>query len=115
MFFISSAALPEVRREAQREWRKLEKMVAKRARREYEFDTPAMAKSQDRGPRRQLQKPHPAKALAMGMEILKKDEAEQLDHATRWKYLGVLGNLSRLLDSRDKWMGDQDRSKPKVW
>jgi hypothetical protein len=51
----------------------------------------------------------------MGMEILKKDEAEQLDHATPLKYLGVLGNLSRLLDSRDKSMGDQDRSEPKVW
>jgi hypothetical protein len=86
-----------------------------------EFDAPAKPKkSQDRGPRRQLQKLHPAKALAMAMEILKKDEAEQdpakkLDHPTRLKYMAVFGNLSRLLDSRDKWIGDQDRSKRKVW
>jgi len=38
MFFISNAALPEIRRETQREWRKLEKMVAKRARGKYDFD-----------------------------------------------------------------------------
>jgi hypothetical protein len=31
------------------------------------------------------------------------------------KYMAVVGNLSRLLDSRDKWIGDQDRSKRKVW
>jgi len=38
MFFISNAALAEIRREAQRQWRKLEKMVAKRARGKYDFE-----------------------------------------------------------------------------
>jgi hypothetical protein len=85
-----------------------------------EFDTPAKPKSQDRAPRRMLQKLHPAKALKMAMDVLEKDSAEtdaakRLDHATRLKYMAVVGNLSRLLDSRDKWMGDQDRSKRKVW